>query len=450
MSSQPEGTPDLLEDAGSDNNDLFGSDDEEIQPTERHLDDEQLDSGDDLGRDDRVAATVEAHEDDDVDGGRPLRIAACEVPRINHPEGDEFYLLKMPEFLGIKHEEYNPDTYELPQVSHDGNTERQTSAMSTAMSSAFWRHDPNNPANMQSTARLVRWSDGSLTVQLATKPGAQYPVNVNPMRQGFNKKLPSGTAYDPKMDTHVFLAAAHATEVVDLQLIRALDATMRIQPSSGAAEEADQRLRDALQAQKDVDNPLIRMKEIKEDPELARKAAEQFEKEKVRAQRRRENAEERATTRRDNTLRRGGVGRLGGAGLSIEGLEDDGMPVSRGKKAYKRKINKHGEIYSDDEDDTMPRRTREDEYDRGDDFVADSEEEPEQYDDDDGLPSDEEEYNREQVAESRQRGASPKRRALDDLDDDDAEGEPDDEIAPVQGSPPGPRKKRRLVIDDDE
>lgn len=76
MSSQPDDTPDLINDAGSnEDDDLFGDDDADIVPTEepaeRHLDDEQLDSGDDLGRDDRVATTVEGHDDEDVEEGRP-------------------------------------------------------------------------------------------------------------------------------------------------------------------------------------------------------------------------------------------------------------------------------------------------------------------------------------------------------------------------------------------
>lgn len=319
----------------------------------------------------------------------------------------------------------------------------------------FWRHDPSDSTNLQSTARFVRWSDGSLTIQLATKPSAQYPVNVIPLRQGFNKKLPPGTNYNPSMDSYTFLAAAHATPVIDLQLVRALDANLKIQPSSGAADEADQRLRDALQAQKDADNPMIRMKDIKEDPELARKAAEQFEKERIRAQRRRENAEERATTRRDNTLRRGGLGRSG-AGLSVAGLEDDmGMPISRGKKAYKRKTNRHGEIYSEDEDDTMPRgRTREDAYDPDDGFVAGSDEELVEYEDDDGILDDEEDFaerKREPADEGRQRrGGTPKRSRMDEIsEDEDAEGEPDDEVL-AQQSPQRPRKQRRLVVDDEE
>lgn len=465
------GTPDLVQDAGSndeDDADLFGDeDDEDVVHREdrqpRTLDDQELDSGDDLNREDRVAATVEEDGEGQVKG-RAMRIIPCEVPRINYPEGDEYYLLNMPAFLGIEQKCFDPDTYELPTLPHDGDEKRQTSAYSTAMSSIFWRYDPSEPEQMQSSARFVRWSDGSLTLQLATKPTEHYQVGALPMRQDFNRKLPPGTHYDPSKDSLTFLAAAHQTDVIDLQLIRALDATMKIQPSGGAANDSELRLQQMLRATQQTHDPLLRMKELKEDPDLARKAAEQFEKERIRAQRKRENAEERLSMKRNNVLGRAGLGgsRMGGAGLSVAGLEDDmGMPVSRGKKKMtKRRMNRHGEIYSDDEDDTMPRgRTREDEYDRDDGFVADSDEEPEQYDDDDLLDDEEDDHGRDTPEDGgrktvleerpRQRERTPKRQRPEEADeDDDAPGEVDDEL--LRQSPQQARKKRRVIDDEDE
>lgn len=460
-------TPDLVQDRGSndDDEDLFGSDNEDtVQKQKRALDDQELDSGDDLGRDDRVADTVEDAEDQDQDlaaGGRALRLIDCDVPRINYPKGDEFYLLNMPNFLGIKQEAFDPDTYKPQTLPHDGDPSRQTSAYSTAMSSMFWRRDPNDSSSMQSTARFVRWEDGSITLQLATKPMEQYKVNAQPLRQGFGKKVPPGP-YEPSKDSLTFLAAAHSTQVVDLQLVRALDASMKILPTGGEQDEAERRLKQLMAATKQEGISLARTKDVEEDPELARKAAEQFEKERMRAQRKRENAEERLTMKRNNVLGRAGLGG-GRGGLSVAGLEDEmGMPLSRGKKKQKRKMNRHGEIYSDDEDETMPRgRTREDEYDREDDFLADSDEEPEQYGDDDELLDDEEDDpDRDEVEGQpkktmledrprKERERTPKRSRMDELDEDeDAEGEPDDEL--LRQSPQQARKKRRVVEDEDE
>ncbi|KAK5950474.1 hypothetical protein OHC33_008417 [Knufia fluminis] len=457
-------TPELIQDKGSndgDDDDLFGSDnDETVQKQKRALDDQELDSGDDLGRDDRVADTVEdAEEEEEAGGARLLRTIDCDVPRINYPKGDEFYLLNMPNFLGIKQEAFSPDTYEPQTLAHDGDPTRQTSAYSTAMSSMFWRRDPNDSSKMQSTARFVRWEDGSITLQLATKPTQQYKVAAQPLRQGFGKKLPPGTPYDPSKDSLTFLAAAHSTQVVDLQLVHALDASMKILPTGGEQGEAEARLKQLMAATKQEGITLARPKENAEDPELARKAAEQFEKERMRAQRKRENAEERLTMKRNNVLGRAGLGG-GRGGLSVAGLEDEmGMPLSRGKKKMtKRGRNRHGEIYSDDEDETMPRgRTREDEYDRNDEFLADSEEEPEQYGGDDDLLDDEEEDDTEtagrrsvpQERPRKERERTPKRSRMDEIDEDeDAEGEPDDEL--LRQSPQQVRKKRRVVEDEDE
>jgi len=457
-------TPDLVQDKDSndeDDDDLFGRDnDDTVQKQNRALDDQDLDSGDDLGRDDRVADTVEDAQDEAA-GGRALRLIDCDVPRINYPKGDEFYLLNMPNFLGIKQEAFNPDTWEPQTLPHDGDSSRQTSAYSTAMSSMFWRRDPNDSSKMQSTARFVRWEDGTITLQLATKPMEHYKISAQPLRQGFGKKLPPGTAYDPSKDSLTFLAAAHSTQVIDLQLVNALDASMKILPAGGEQDEAELRLKQLMAATKQEAISLARPKDVEEDPELARKAAEQFEKERMRAQRKRENAEERLTMKRTTVLGRAGVGG-GRGGLSVAGLEDEmGMPLSRGKKKPKRKMNRHGEIYSDDEDETLPRgRTREDEYDRNDDFLADSDEEPEQYGDGDELLDDEDEPDKDDLAieghktvledrPRKERERTPKRSRMDELDEDeDAEGEPDDEL--LRQSPQQVRKKRRVVEDEDE
>lgn len=477
-------TPDLVQDGGSNDDnedDLFGDDDEEdVQPSKprRTLDDPDLDSGDDLERADRLAETVEEDGAAEEDQGRPVRLVECDVPRLNYPPGQEFYLVNLPDFLGIRHETFDPETYTPQTVAHDGDPNRQTSAYSTAMSSMFWRYDPSEPTpshtSIQSTARLIRWSDNSLTLQLATKPTEQYKVATTGLKASFNRPKPQHgqghQSYDPSKDSHTFLAAAHQTPVIDLQLIRALDATMKIHPSGGATDESELRLRQALAIQKEDHDPLARMKDVKEDPELARKMAEQFEKERMRAQRKRENAEERMTMKRNNVLGRSGLssGRSGGAGLSVAGLEDEeGMPQSRGKKtkAARRKYG-HGEIYSDDEDETLPRgRTREDEYDRDDDFLADSDVEPEQYEDDEELLDDEEEDDdgeedggsrRKSVAPAleRKRERTPKRNRMDELTDADASGEEDTTVGAGAGatrqSPQQARKKRRVIDDDDE
>lgn len=386
----------------------------------------------------------------------------------------------MPPYLGIKHRNYDPATYEPPTLPHDGtdpNTDpsRKFSAYSTATTSMFWRRDPKNADLLQSNARIVRWSDGSLTLQLASRPTEQYRINTTSVRQN----VKPGQSYEPAKDSHMYLAASHATKGIDLQIIRPIDATMKIQPTGEQADESVLRLKQTLAAQQSTHDPLARFKIVDEDPELARQRAEHFEKEKARTLRKREAAEDRILSRRDRALGRAGMGGGRSAGLSVAGLEDDdGMPSTRTKK--RRKINRNGDIYSDDEDPDAPRgRTREDEYDRDDDFLADSDEEPAVYEDgdeeevlaesdDDPDRDDLEIEGRQTVIEDRTRGGAskpkpkskPKRSRMDEIEeeDDDAEAEEDTEYlrrqsAAGEGSPGGVAaggRRRRVVSDEDD
>ncbi|EXJ86606.1 hypothetical protein A1O3_03559 [Capronia epimyces CBS 606.96] len=486
---QGEDSPNGLngDNVSEDDGDLFGDDDDEEQDrghsdSHRRLDDSDLDSGDDDGRTDRVAATVEDHEEM-YEEQKQLKLLDVDMVRIKPPGGEELHLLNMPPFLGIKHRNFVPATYEPPKQPHDGRDPEvdptaKFSPFSTAASTIFWRRDPKTPDLLQSNSRIVRWSDGSLTLQIASSPKDHYRISTTALRQGWPKKPGSSQAdYDANKDSHNYLAAPHATAGVDLQIIAPFDASMKIQPTGDLADESVLKLQQSLAAATQMHDPLSSLRQVKEDPELAKKAAEMFEKERTRASRKREAAEDRLLMRKDRVLGRAGLGRLGGAGLSVAGLEDDdGMPLARGKKssnARRRRGNRRGDIYSDDEDEDTPRgRGREDEYDREDDFLAASDEEPEIYEDgneeeaeaeedDDPDVDDLEIEGRETVIENRtrggnerdgretlkdrdrprERGSTPKRAASDDGGVDDAE--------PVAAGSPQARKKRR-VIDDDE
>ncbi|KAJ9498656.1 hypothetical protein H2202_005842 [Exophiala xenobiotica] len=450
----------------SDDADLFGDDDEEPaqgDELQRKIDDSELDSGDDEGRSDRIAHTVEYGEGADSQQ-KPLRLVNIDMARVKPPEGEELYLLNMPPFLGVKHKNFNPATYEAPQKPHDGrdpavDPTAKFSPFSTAASSIFWRRDPKDPELLQSNSRIIRWSDGSLTLQIASSPKEHYRVSTTALRQGWPKKHGSSQPdYDPNKDTHNYLAAPHAAVGLDAQIIAPFDASMKIQPTGDVADESVLKLQQSLAAATQMHDPLSSFKITTKDPEKRKKEAEQFEKDKLRAFRKVENAQDRILLRKDRVLGRSGLGGRSG-GLSIAGLEDDeGMPTARGTKSKARpKRNRRGEIYSDDEDEDYPRgRGREDEYDREDDFLAASDEEPEVYDDEAQEVEAEEEDDpdvddlaidgRDTVVENRtrggirerDRGSTPKRAAADDEDEDTA---PRDS--------PQARKKRR-VIDDDE
>jgi len=481
----PDGLEPNLDIDGSDDDDLFGGDDDEPVAEDdlvnnRKLDDDELDSGDDEGRTDRVANTVEDDEDDEqlVEEHKDTVMCDVDLAPIRPPEGDELYLVNLPAYLGLNHRNFDYKGYEPPSKAHDRDSSEKFSPFSTAASTMYWRRDPKDKATMQSNARIVRWSDGSLTLQLASKPTDQYRIFAPALRQTYNGKTnkvdPSLATrpYDITRDTHNYIAAPHATSGLDLQIARPLDAAMRIQASGSLADESVQKLQAQLREATGGSDPISTMRAIKVDPEYERLQAEQAEKDAAKARRRRENAEQRMDTRRDRVLNRGGAGRS--TGLSIAGLEDDeGMPSARGSKQKlrgnkRRPTNRRGEIYSDDEDDTLPRgRTREDEYDREDDFLADSEEEPETYEDDAELPEEDEEGDedaegevdddaaaavgeerrkRERKDREGEREGTPKRAAAADNDDVDNNAAAS---ADPRASPQA-RKKRRVIEDEED
>ena len=362
----------------------------------------------------------------------------------------------MPAFLGLDRKNFNPDTYQPPKEPHDNNdaSDGRFSAFNTAASTVYWRHDPQDAAKLQSNARIIRWSDGSLTLQLASSPKDQYRISTTALRQNFGKKNKSQTDYDPNRDAHYYLGAPHTSSAL-LQVVAPVSVAMKILPTGQQNDDSVQRLQASLAAASATHDPFSAIKKIKEDPEMAKKAAELAEKEVQRTRRKREAAEDKQLSRRDKVLGRSGLSR--GAGLSIAGLEDeDGMPTTtRPKKAGARpKRNRRGDIYSDDEDEGYPRgRTKEDEYDLEDGFMAASDEEPEIYEDED-APGEEEDDDpdvddleiegRQTVVEGKTRGETERGRDVTPKRALDEEG------PAVAGSPHAGRKKRRVIDDDDD
>ncbi|KAL4868161.1 hypothetical protein BDV12DRAFT_106751 [Aspergillus spectabilis] len=415
-------------DNDDDDADLFGSDgseggfDQDTDQPKRTLDDRDLDSADDEDRYDRTANRMD-YDDAGEEFQETVNIMDLSLARAPEPKtsNGEVYTMPVPNFLSIETEEFNPETYVAPPYS-------------TAATSLCWRYDPNDDTLLQSNARIIRWEDGSMTLQLASAPKEQYRIATKPLAP-----LNKSGAYDTKLDSHVYLGAASETSSV-FRLTSHLTHGLTVYPTTVETDDAVQRLQESLAAatrgtKKTVDGsaPVI---EVKEDPELAKRQAELAEREKLKAARRREQLADREM---DRGRRFGMSHRTGGAGLTVGGLEDDdGLLTTRPRAKKPRRPNRRGEIYTDDEEDYDRRgRTREDEYDEDDGFLVGSDEDLEVADDDDD----------EDILED---------------EDMDAEGEEDDasppkprekraspDARPAAGSPPA-RKKNRYVVDDDD
>ena len=305
----------------------------------------------------------------------------------------------MPSFIGINPECFTLKNFKPPTTDHHSSDPPSStfSASQTSNNTIRWRHSPSDPRKTQSNARILRWSDGSLTLQLASNPREQFELTAKPLAQPQSNPIkPTPTSinrsryqtsapYNSRLDSHTYLAAPHEFGEI-VRLTNHITASLAVQSSSDQDDEALARLQQSLAAaQKGNKNTSLgglAVISINEDPELAKKRAELAEKEKSRMQRRIQVQQDRESIRNNSILKRSGLRTGGiGAGLTIGGLEDeDGMATTKGRigKPKSRKSRRRNSEYSEDEEDFRDRgRTREDEYDEEDGFLVRSDEEPE-------------------------------------------------------------------------
>lgn len=349
---------------------------------------------------------------------------------IPEPTDNELYLLKVPRFFSFEQTAFSHKTFQPPTTDHHSRlpASEHFSAYNTAISTIRWRRSPSNNALLQSNARILRWSDGSLTLQLASDPTTHFDIEANTLAPPqINPKIPTPTAVkddktgvktSSKKESYTYLVAPYEEANV-MRVTNKLTTSLNVVPAASLKDAALEKLQNDLATLatrgRDEADQAISFVDVNEDPELRRQREEATFKEKQRQARAREKHEARQAERANRTMGRTG-GRSAG-GLDADMLED----APRGPRKPRQKSGLRRD-WSDDDDYGRPGRNREDDYDEEDDFIAASDEEPEIVEDDDDLDDDIE--------------ASPKRGRGNAHDDDD-------EVVVS-------RTKRRRVVDDDE
>lgn len=367
----------------------------------------------------------------------------------------QLYLLQFPNFLGIESKAFHHTHFQPPTTDHHSSAPASStfSSYQTSNNTIRWRYSPRNPAEIQSNARILRWSDGSLTIQVASNAREQFelaakplaPPHVVPLKAGFNAanrgRTTNGHSYDSRLDSHTYLTAPHEQAGL-IRITNHVTSSLAVKSSTDQNDDALLKLQQSLAAatkgNKTAADGGLEIINISEDPELAKKKAEVAEKEKLRAQRRRQQQEERERDRSNRALGRSGFRPGGiGAGLTIGGLEDDdGMGASRTRmNKPKKPTRRRNSEYSDDEEEFRGMgRTREDEYDENDGFLVPSDEEFEI--EGDGTEDDAEiEDGSDEKLENYKRGSSRKGPRATVRDDEVMTGR---------------LKRRRIIEDEDE
>ncbi|OQO12019.1 hypothetical protein B0A48_02658 [Cryoendolithus antarcticus] len=466
--------------------DLFGDDESENELPDdplakpRELDDKELDSGDDEGRKDRAVDDVQEDVEEE-EAADPVTSLDVEMPRQVGPEPSdgEMYILKVPPFMAVEPRAWQPAEFQPPSADHHSTTAGPTfSAFNTAMTTLRWRRSPSDRSQLQSNARINRWSDGSLTFQLASDPTTQYDMPSNPLAPPQrNPVIPTPTSirsdnkksgrsntdsasldepYNPNKDALTYLATPYPSSET-VRITHKITTALSIAQSSAITDDAIEQLQNSLAAATNATKVqgvgARELLTVDEDPELERKRQELAERDKMRARKRTEAQRERELERSDRALGKVGLGsRSGGGGLNASMLEDEEGTFSSAKRAKgpgkprAKKPRRPNSEYSSDEDyGRKGFQVRQEEYESDDGFLARSDEEEEEGEEgsDDGEDPD------DGIVEERRRERTPKR----DRDvggDEDAEGEVEDDGDAVAAKAAEGRKRRKVVVDDEE
>lgn len=347
-------------------------------------------------------------------------------------------VLRIPKFFGIEPHAFEPENFKIPTADHHSDTKSANfSANAVATSTIRYRKNPSS-GRVQSNTVVYRWSDGSTTIAIGDQ---HYELQSKSLAPPKDTKT-----YQEVQDSHSYLASP-SISAQSILFVGHMTNEYTVRPNKDIEDDALEKLQRSLAAatrgiHKGDDKGGPELITNTEDPELQKKKAELAEKERMKLQRRRETAAEKANLPKHSMGGRGG--------LSVDDLEGRGRraPVgrSKGPKPKKRRAEY-------DSDDDLPRggRNREDEYDMEDGFLASSDEEEQVEEDDD----DEEEEILDDSDREHHKSKKQKTSKAADLSDADADAEADlddDEApaAPVSTDPTGGRGRKRHIIEDDD
>jgi RNA polymerase-associated protein LEO1 len=367
----------------------------------------------------------------------------------------QLHILRIPRFLGLAPKAYDPSNFEMPVADHH-STIRSSNFSASAIANTTIRYRKNpETGRLESNTIMSRWSDGSVTIAIGDQ---SYELLAKPLGPPTNQHTKT---YQDVLDSHQYLATPYMSTQL-LHIVGHMTNQYIVKPNQEIQDDALEKLQSGLAAaargrNKGDSKSGLALISTTQDPELQKKQAELAEKERLKAQRRRETAAARADQQAGKV--RAGIG----GGLSLDELERGGLrnagsrkkrPAPSGPRRARRKPEY-------DSDDDLPHgRSREDEYDLEDDFLVASDEEIEGDEGDDDEESEEidEESEEEKGHEAKKRKTdATSRKDEEDAEGDsdiDAEGEIDDGAVPMESTAGGDaaagRGRKRHIIEDDE
>ena len=394
------------------NEDLFGDDDREqeinnnIAGSSKAVNGEESNEDNDNLFDENEDLEYGADEDGVQEPGLPL--IEVTIPRyppsFRSAAEDDSYFARVPAFLTLEPHPFDSEKFlsEVEeQISNNTNDEKSRLKLKNE-NTIRWKYSRDvNSGTMikQSNARFVKWSDGSMSLQLGNE---MFDVNTKPYQ-----------------DT--FLALSHPSNEL-LQACTVLNKTMSFVPTS-TSSQTHRRLTQEL-ARRQLKNASVGNFATIDDPERVKREAEKAEEINIKARKRleskRRQLEEREGYRHPTSA---------SAGYSNEAYDDNYSAAIRSDR-YENDDFVVDDEESEEEDEQRAQRLQnlkrrgEEKYREQDDNEEEQEEEEEDEEDEEDEEEDlgevdEEAINEEVEIERQTTQRQKKRRIIDDDDDDD-------------------------------
>ncbi|CAN6668095.1 RNA polymerase-associated protein Leo1p [Trichomonascus vanleenenianus] len=263
-------------------------------------------SGDDLfGEEEKLDEEVELSEkeEEEEEEEEGQKLVEVTIPRYppSHAPSSKTYFVRVPKFLNVDAHPFNADKF-VEQCEKDlgeSSVEEKTQFKLKSENTVRWKYGRDDSGNMikQSNARFVKWSDGSMSLQLGEELFDVYEK--------------------PYEDT--FLTLSHPTNQL-LQATAMLSKAMTFVPTS-TKSLTHKRITEELAKQRLKGASVGNVATI-DDPEKIKREAEKAEETNLRARRKLENKRKQLEERGE-----GGTGR---SARYDYGDEDDDLGVGAG------------------------------------------------------------------------------------------------------------------------
>ncbi|CAF0907614.1 unnamed protein product [Brachionus calyciflorus] len=112
-------------------------------------------------------------EEEEEEEEEEPEVIDIEIPRVKTDLGKEVHFVKLPNFLSVEPKPFDPDTYEddNPTKNDTLDEEGKTRVRLKVENTIRWRYEKDEDGNLtkQSNAKIVKWSDGGLSLHLGNE-----------------------------------------------------------------------------------------------------------------------------------------------------------------------------------------------------------------------------------------------------------------------------------------